>query len=161
MPTIRVVKRASFAMIDRRTAEDERLSFRARGVLLWLLAKPDDWHTDSILIAEAGQEGRDAVRTALNELQRYGYLVRERRQNEAGQWVTDWLVQEQPTPDIQASGNRPSDIQALKSTKTETNKRASLSERQAQRFPGELDLVERCPKCQWITHDCICEKANA
>ena len=36
-------RRAPFVVIDRRVLEDERLTWAARGMLGYLLAKPDDW----------------------------------------------------------------------------------------------------------------------
>jgi hypothetical protein len=99
MTTIRVAQRERYTVIDRRTLNDERLSFRARGVLAWLLDKPDDWTCNADDIATAGTEGRDAVRTALRELVGTGYIARERRQAEGGLWVTDTVVYERPPTD--------------------------------------------------------------
>ncbi|GGX50942.1 hypothetical protein [Streptomyces noursei] len=69
-----------FTVLPTATIEDSRLSFRARGILAFLLAKPDNWKVRSESIAAAGQEGRDAVRKALRELRNYGYyrVVTER-----------------------------------------------------------------------------------
>lgn len=94
--TTRIAKRRRFVTVDIRTAEDNQLSFRARGVLLWLLAKPDDWSVDSTLIAGHGTEGRDAVRGALRELETAGYLKREKVQIAGGKWVTETVVYEHP-----------------------------------------------------------------
>lgn len=96
MTTIRVAHRRRFTTIDRETINDERLSFRARGLLAWLLDKPDDWTTDSTRIAADTTEGRDAIRTTLKELEIHGYLVREKYQNNLGHWVTSWTVFERP-----------------------------------------------------------------
>lgn len=98
MSTIRVQRRARFATIDRRTVNDERLSYRARGVLLWLLDKPDNWHGSADAIGRAGPEGRDAVRKALAELAEHGYLRRERLQGADGRWSTVTTVYERPQP---------------------------------------------------------------
>lgn len=62
-----------FTVLPTATIEDSRLSFRARGILIFLLAKPDNWTVRSESIAAAGREGRDAVRKALQELRAYGY----------------------------------------------------------------------------------------
>lgn len=99
MTTIRVTKRNRFTVIDRAATNDDRLSFRARGVLFWLLDKPDDWHTDSNAIARAGTEGRDAVRAALRELEGCGYLTRERKRDKQGRWSTEVFVLERPAPE--------------------------------------------------------------
>jgi hypothetical protein len=73
------------------------VSYRAKGILLWLLDKPDDWRTNADAITRAGTEGRDAVRVALCELEDAGYLVREKHQNENGQWSTFVSVYEYST----------------------------------------------------------------
>lgn len=97
MSTIRVAKRERFTVVDRRTVNDDRLSFRARGLLFWLLDKPDDWHTSSDAISRESKEGRDAIRTALRELEECGYLVRVKAQDpDSGHWTTTTLVYEQP-----------------------------------------------------------------
>lgn len=98
MSTIRIARRKKYAQIERSTIEDRRLSFRARGVLAWLLAKPDDWTCDGRAVANATeQEGRDAVYTALKELETFGYLERNRWQDPATkQWRTESMVHECP-----------------------------------------------------------------
>lgn len=86
-----------FVMVRNATARDARLSFRARGILTYILSMPDDWTTTSEELADAGTEGRDAVRAALRELESAGYLTRSRYQNERGHWVTDAVIDECPT----------------------------------------------------------------
>lgn len=96
MTTIRVERRRRFTTIDRSVANDQRLSFRARGLLVWLLDKPDDWRVNSTQIANHCPEGRDAVRAALAELEQCGYLTRQRVQGSKGRWCTDVVVHETP-----------------------------------------------------------------
>lgn len=123
MTTIRVARRHRFTSIDRRTINDHRLSFRARGVLVWLLDKPDDWHSTSVQIAREAKEGRDAVRAALAELETAGYLVRSRIQDRGtGRWRTEQTVHEVPVPEPgnPKPGNPASEIQAVKPLKTVT-----------------------------------------
>jgi hypothetical protein len=83
--------------VDRRTINDQRLSFKARGILVWLLDKPDDWQCSSAQIECAGTEGREAIRGAMRELEENGYLVRtQARDPETQQFVTTSTVHEVP-----------------------------------------------------------------
>jgi len=75
---------------------DCELSYRARGVLAYLLSHPPDWSTSSDRIAAQGREGRDAIRTALRELHDAGYLQLVREQDQYGYWSTDYLVTDNP-----------------------------------------------------------------
>lgn len=110
MTTIRVGKRKRFTMVDRSTVADVRLSFRARGVLLWLLDKPDDWTTTADAIATHGTEGRDAIRSALRELESCAYLVRRKWRTGTGTWQSEWTVYERPNgtePGRETSAGQP------------------------------------------------------
>lgn len=87
-----------FTMLDNDVLRDERLSFRARGLLASILSRPDNWRTDSRKLAHEGKEGRAAILTALNELVTAGYIHRQRLQNKiTGQWSTVQMVFDRPT----------------------------------------------------------------
>jgi hypothetical protein len=88
--------------------DDNRISYRARGILGWLLSRPEGWETDMVKMSklgvqaptdgsEDGREGRLAVRTAMKELEHFGYLWRPRTQDERGRWRTDVFVYDEPT----------------------------------------------------------------
>lgn len=128
MTTIRVASRSRYTVISNAAINDARLSFRARGVLVWLLAKPDDWTTSAEALASQATEGRDAVRSAMRELGNAGYIVRDKHRGPGGTWVSCLTIYEEPqvTPETgnPPSDNQPSDNQALYkelSLKTETN----------------------------------------
>ena len=104
MSILRVKRTKGYTTIPNSTLCDHRLSFRARGVLAFLLAKPDDWETRTTDLPEHGKEGRDAVRTALKELRDLGYMSQEREQfrdEETGKWLwrTVTVVRDFPEPE--------------------------------------------------------------
>lgn len=78
--------------IPHRVLRDKRLTFRARGLLCYLLSLPDDWQTsvsrlrDLTSAKEPGRpyEGREALESAVHELEGCGYLYRWLRRNERG-----------------------------------------------------------------------------
>lgn len=93
---IRVARRPRFVVVDRRAVRDDRLSFRARGALIWMLDQPDGSPVTRQALADAGPEGEKAMRTVLAELRDNGYLVRERRRDAGGHIVTDTVLYEVP-----------------------------------------------------------------
>lgn len=83
-----MIKRAprpdsGFLLIRNDVVRDRRLSYRARGLLCAMLSYPDNWQFNRDWLAGQSEgEGQGAVRTALRELERYGYLKRERRKDQ-------------------------------------------------------------------------------
>jgi hypothetical protein len=92
--TLRIARRRQFVRLDSRAVNDPKLSYRALGVLTWLLEKPDNWTVRSENIAAAKKEGRDAIRTALRELEAAGYLVRNKYRDQAGVWRSEAVIYE-------------------------------------------------------------------
>jgi len=86
-----------YVATSRAAAQDERLSFEARGLLWYLLSKPSDWKVVIGDLMKAGHCGRNRVYRILRELQDEGYLVRERGRDEKGRLMTPiYRVYEQP-----------------------------------------------------------------
>lgn len=94
---------APYVKVPSSTIRDGRASYRARGVLAYLLDMPDGWDVRSEAIAGAANgekgEGREAVRTALHELGRLGYYRIERRQLSNGTFAMGTAVSELPVPE--------------------------------------------------------------
>jgi hypothetical protein len=85
-----------FTVIPNRVLRDDALSYRARGLLAYLLSQPPGWQISSGRLAIKTGEGRDAVRTALRELMCCGYLDLKRRQGDRGLWEAEYTVTDTP-----------------------------------------------------------------
>lgn len=91
-----------FYLLRREIAEDRRLSWAARGMLVHLLVKPDSWRVSVQALvnetADAGlSSGRDAVYRILRELQDAGYLSRGQTKSDGGSFeAMDYIVSEIP-----------------------------------------------------------------
>jgi DNA-binding MarR family transcriptional regulator len=88
-PTIIRIKKRElpFVQIDKRPVEDIRLSWKAKGLLLYLLSKPNNW---KIYLSDLIKRSRDksvAVYSGLKELEKFGYLERERIRNKKGRFI--------------------------------------------------------------------------
>lgn len=92
----RVETPRGWTSIPNETLEDRRLSWRARGILAYLLSRPPGWDTDSERLAAIAKEGRDAVRTALTELEKARYLFRVKMQGNGGLWATEYVLYDRP-----------------------------------------------------------------
>lgn len=66
---IRVKKRPSnFVMMDKTFLEDDRLSYKAKGLLAYLLSKPDDWKVIVGNLVNSSKDGKASVYAGLKEL---------------------------------------------------------------------------------------------
>jgi len=88
--------RTAFTVVQNRVIEDHRISFKATGILIYLLSKPDDWRTSTAHLARAKKEKIDAIRTAMTELEEAGYVKRRRYQDKAGRWQFETVVYDDP-----------------------------------------------------------------
>lgn len=60
---------------------DTRLSLQAKGLLCLLLSFPEAWNIRMHDIIRRSKNGRDATRSAVNELVQKGYLIRGRNRD--------------------------------------------------------------------------------
>jgi len=68
-------KTTNFTQISNEVLLDERLSFKARGILALLLSRPKNWkiYIDEI-VERSDLDGKHSVRTGFKELKTFGYL---------------------------------------------------------------------------------------
>jgi hypothetical protein len=86
----RLEKTEHYARIANSVFEDRRLSWEARGLLGYLLSKPDDWRVRLYDLTAQGPAGVHKMRRMLRELEEVGYLYRKRLRRKDGTF--GWLV---------------------------------------------------------------------
>ncbi|MGW2975665.1 hypothetical protein ACWDBO_55705 [Streptomyces mirabilis] len=67
-----------FTQIANGLFRDSRISYRAKGVFGYISTHRNGWLVTIAALVALGPDGRDAVRAGLNELEKCGYLVRDR-----------------------------------------------------------------------------------
>jgi DnaD/phage-associated family protein len=98
MSIVRVRKRENpFVQIDRTVFEDQSLSWKAKGILGYLLSKPDNWQIYITDLEKKAKDGRDSVRTGLRELEEHGYVRKVRARTTDGKFA-GWEYQVFETP---------------------------------------------------------------
>lgn len=95
---IRTQRPARYAVIPNDALQNHSLSFKARGVLAYLLSQPDDWRISSGALARlAVHDGRTSIRTALTELEQANYLHRRKiKDPETGQFGWHHVLYDRP-----------------------------------------------------------------
>ncbi|MFF8847965.1 hypothetical protein ACF08N_35550 [Streptomyces sp. NPDC015127] len=67
-----------FTQIANGLFRDPRLSYRAKGLFGYISTHRNGWLVTITALVALGPDGRDAVRAGLNELEKFGYLIRDR-----------------------------------------------------------------------------------
>jgi hypothetical protein len=92
---IRAARRYRYAQIDMNAIEDTRLSWAARGLLIYVLSRPDDWRVITKHLVKQGNLRRDGIHSLLKELRKCGYVRRKTIRNETGSFSgVDYYVHE-------------------------------------------------------------------
>ena len=94
---IRVEKDSNYAVISNAPLNDDRLSWEAKGVLAYLLTKPDDWVIRNHDLEKKGKIGGCKLSRILAELKTVGYLTRTRYKKSDGTFQWETIVYEKPT----------------------------------------------------------------
>ena len=64
----KIQKRESpYVQIDKKVVEDGRLSWKAKGILLYLLSKPNDWQVYKSKLVKHSKGGRDSLTSGIKE----------------------------------------------------------------------------------------------
>lgn len=88
---IRVQKRPNnFVMMDKSFLEDTKLSYKAKGILAYLLSKPDNWKVIVGNLVNYSTDGKASVYAGLKELKECGYYEKVPVRNEQGTRITRW-----------------------------------------------------------------------
>jgi hypothetical protein len=95
---LRNKNRDRYTQIDNRTVRDPRLSWKARGILMYLLSMPDGWNANIRDLAKRSPDGEVSVSSGMKELERFGYLVRSKKSVD-GTWL--WEIEVIETPENQ------------------------------------------------------------
>ena len=97
MARITVAKNKDFSVVSNAILRDKNLSMKARFLLVFMLSLADSWEYSIAGLAKAVGCGRDAITSGLQELQSFGYLVRDRARDENGRLKgTEYKLYEVP-----------------------------------------------------------------
>ena len=97
MSVFRVEKNKGYTVMSNHHLRNHTLSLKAKGLLSQMLSLPDDWDYTLQGLAQINKESIDAIREAVRELERAGYIKRNRERDERGCLRgTIYTIYEQP-----------------------------------------------------------------
>ncbi len=95
---VRIEKRdKGFTVISRMLLEDPRLGWATRGIIAYLLSKPDNWILQVEDLRKRGDLGRDAIYKRIKNAIECGYITRIDHRNKNGRIShVEYIVREEP-----------------------------------------------------------------
>ena len=94
----RTKKEKDFLIIDNAILRAPDLSLKAKGMLAFMLSRPDDWSFSIKGLSKFCRDGPDSVRSAVAELEKHGYLVRTRTRSHGRYQDVVYDIYERPIP---------------------------------------------------------------
>ena len=96
MPVFRVERNTGYTVMSNHHLRNKELTLKAKGLLSQMLSLPEDWDYTLAGLSHINREKIDAIREAVKELEKAGYIVRSRERDEKGRQLP-----EEPAPDDQ------------------------------------------------------------
>ena len=81
MAVFRVEKSRGYTVMSNHHLRNKELSLKAKGLLSQMLSLPEDWDYTLAGLSHINRESIDAIRTAVWELEKAGYITRRQRQS--------------------------------------------------------------------------------
>lgn len=108
MPVFRVEKKSDYTCLANSVIRDKNLSLKAIGLLTLMLSLPPDWDYTLCGLVQICKDGKSSVSAALDELEKYGYLVRKRERDDKGRLAgVVYTVYEIPQIDEKTKSDKP------------------------------------------------------
>lgn len=124
----KVEKNRNYTVMSNYHLRDKNLSFKAKGLLSFMLSLPENWDYSLNGLVSVSKESKKAIRTILNELKDNGYLEIQQTRGEKGYYKYEYTIREIPlelekadeNPDTQKGDT---DLDTLISSKEIINKK--------------------------------------
>lgn len=153
MSIFRTVKEENYSIIHNDAITDSDMTWEARGMLAYLLSKPDGWEVRNDDLVKQSPSGQHKTKRIIKELEQAGYMHRRKERADDGtfMWVTE--VYERPesnphhkngtTPQFSTDGKPPyivnTDRASTENTSYASSENGSLAHDGEQESEGEQE----------------------
>ena len=99
MAVFRVERNKGYTVMSNHHLRNKELTLKAKGLLSQMLSLPEDWDYTLAGLSQINRESIDAIRTAVWELEKAGYIKRRQGRDEKGKMTAiEYTIYEQPQP---------------------------------------------------------------
>lgn len=153
-------KERDYTVLDNAMLRNPNLSLKAKGLMSYMLSRPPDWVFSVRGLAMSSKDGPDSVRAALLELEKAGYVKRERKREKGKYKEVEYEIYEKPIQEIppqveskqdnplQEKGSLPNtDIPNIELLSTDHTNNPSTN-------PGEIERLIR----EQIEYEIMCQR---
>ena len=99
MAVFRVERNKGYTVMSNHHLRNKELSLKAKGLLSQMLSLPEDWDYTLAGLSHINRESIDAIRTAVWELEKAGYITRRQGRDAKGKMAAiEYTIYEQPQP---------------------------------------------------------------
>lgn len=99
MAVFRVERNKGYTVMSNHHLRNKELTLKAKGLLSQMLSLPEDWDYTLAGLSYINRESIDAIRTAVWELEKAGYITRRQGRDDKGKMTAiEYTIYEQPQP---------------------------------------------------------------
>ena len=140
MAVFRVEKTKNYTVMANHHLRDKSLSLKAKGLLSLMLSLPEDWDYTTKGLAQICRDGVDSIRSAVQELEQRGYVVRNRVRNGKGQLgEMEYTIFEQPQAAPEPPAPGPDKPEPKRSDRKKSYLEHSVPKGPEPETPGQVD----------------------
>ena len=96
MAVFKIEKNKDYTVMSNYHLRDKSLSYKAKGLLSFMLSLPEDWDYSLNGLVAISKESKDGIRSILKELQEHHYIEIEKVRGDKGYFEYNYLIYEIP-----------------------------------------------------------------
>ncbi|WP_410990862.1 DnaD domain-containing protein [Bacillus cereus] len=123
MGIFRVKKDVNYSVIHNTPLRDEKLSWRAKGLLAYMLSLPDDWTFHATELSQHAKDGKEITTKTIQELKKAGYLKRYPVQDPKTGKISHWETAVYEVPSTEPENQSVEKPVSGKTSRRESNDR--------------------------------------
>ncbi|MDM8098690.1 conserved phage C-terminal domain-containing protein [Oceanobacillus oncorhynchi] len=157
MSIFRVKKNANYVVMNRTALNDNRLTWKAKGIIAYMLSMPDDWTFYVTELINHAKDGEKSFRSGLKELKDCGYVKRfpVYEDKKIARWET--VIYETPQKDGLLTQNL--QVGNVEVGKVDVEKEALLSTELVTSTDSKPSIEEKIPFSEIVSY--LNEKINS